>query len=192
MKLFADSRRASDFTGKYILLDTNFLSEILEDPDFFQDVLDFFKDGFLAIDPLVRFEFLRDTFLPERLEPKEKLINDAEIFFPVIDHYELFSKLQNNALLLSKIYVHQNQANCKPGFIDLMLASRLMLHPSRAVLVTANKKDFGSCVFDITTVMNIERRGSILSFVALIFNKTKFDTCMEELGEARGMQGRIV
>jgi len=51
------------------------------------------------------------------------------------------------------------------------------------ILVTGNKKDFPSCIFDTLTVINIEQSGdnSMKPYCAIKFNKTKFDKCLRNL-----------
>ena len=182
MKLLVDESASSKFTGKNIFLDNDFLSAIFGDEELFKNTLAFFSRGFLTIDSLVKFEFLRDTYLPPQRKLKEAFISKS-IFAPVTNHNDIFLRIQNNALLLSKIYTHTNQPNCKPSFIDLMLAGRMMFHENVGVLVTHNKKDFPSCVFNIETVLNAERTKDavLLSYSVISFNKRKFNTCYTNL-----------
>lgn len=182
MKLFVDERASSKFAGKYVFLDNDFLSEIFSDEELFKKTLEFFSRGFLTIDPLIKFEFLRDTYLPEQRKLKEDFISKA-VFTPAVSHNDIFVRLQSNALLLSKIYTHEKQPNCKPSFIDLMLAGRMMFHENIGVLVTRNKKDYPSCVFDIEIVLNAERPkdGVILSYSVLCFSRRKFNVCYRNL-----------
>lgn len=58
-----------------------------------------------------------------------------------------------------------------------------MYQEKNAVLITGNKRDFPSIIFDVITVLNIEQKGdgSIRSFCVVKFNKDKFDICYDEL-----------
>ncbi len=171
--------------GKYIFLDNDFLGKISEDVDLFNKTISLFSDGYLSVDPYVIIEFLRDIFVPKILAGKEKFIFNDKIFIPIISHQMIFNKLQQNALLLSKIYKHQQQgarSKCSSSFVDLFLAARIMLYSENSILVTGNKKDFPSSVFDLLGIIsNEEGDGSIRSFCILSFNKAKFEKCYEAL-----------
>ncbi|MDO8515174.1 MAG: hypothetical protein Q7S14_01615 [bacterium] len=118
------------------------------------------SQGSILVDPLVSFE----------------------PFGRVINHQEIFSKIQENALLLSKIYAHQNNS-CTSSFVDLFLAGRLMLNWSNSLLVTGNKKDFPSVIFDTFGVINVEQKGdgSMRAYTLLSFNPEKFTKCFNLL-----------
>jgi len=67
---------------------------------------------------------------------------------------ELFLKIKENALILSRIYAHHKIYSA--SVIDLLLAGRAMYHRYRPLILTGNKKDFPSCVFNIETVFTWE------------------------------------
>jgi len=58
-----------------------------------------------------------------------------------------------------------------------------MLHGTNRILITGNKKDFPSCVFDTVGIICIEEKsnGSIKPFTAIRLNYDKFDDCYEKL-----------
>ena len=182
--LFLKDKSAS-IEGKYIFFDNDFLSLILSDAELFQNSLDIFLKCFITIDPFTEFEFLRDVFLPEQRLIREKFVSDDNIFHPATSHQEIFNKIQENALILSKIYSHQSQKNGGKGgwsTVDLLLAGRLMLNSRTSLLITGNKRDFPTCVFDVVNVLNYEKNdGGIGSFCIIEFNKSKFESAYKKL-----------
>ena len=63
-----------------------------------------------------------------------------------------------------------------------MLASVLMYLNGKSVLITGNKKDFPSCVFDIVSVLNFEAAdGNVRAISIIKFNQEKFDECYKSL-----------
>jgi len=184
MRPFIDQSSKKLIQGKYIFLDNDFLGEVFKDEILFKDSFDFFSDGYPVIDPFTQFEFLRDVFLPEQRILKEKFIT-KEIFAPYINHQQVFLKLQENAILLSKIYMHQYQGRKnkqKTGPIDLLLASRVMYHSKQSVLVTGNNKHFPSFIFDVLAVINCqESDDSMRSFSIVEFSHDKFTNCYNQL-----------
>lgn len=167
--------------GKHVFLDNDFLTELLADENLFKEFIEKFSSCFLVLDPFTAFEFLRDAFLPEHREVREALLS-KEVFYPTVNHQEVFIKIQGNALILSKIYSQHGQSKgCST--IDLFLAGRLMHVGESGVLVTGNKKDFPACIFDTVGVINVERLSdlSTKAFSAVSFNKSKFDTAYEKL-----------
>ncbi len=184
MKVLPSENLKNVFENKYVYLDNDFLGILSEDEELFQSVLSFCGSN-LAVDPFTQIEFLRDIFIPKQIQAKEKFIFN-DFFVPIITHQDIYKKLQKNALLLSKIYKHQMQKKkyiaCKPSIVDLLLAARLMHYPNNSVLITGNKKDFPSCIFDSLGVINYEDNGGYMrSFTVIQFNKDLFETSLEEL-----------
>ncbi|HRH31642.1 MAG TPA: hypothetical protein PK950_03160 [Candidatus Paceibacterota bacterium] len=178
MKIYATSVTAELLKGKYILLDNDVLGIIFKDPEVFSDIAEIASQGWISIDPFTRFEFRRDVFEPKRRNLVEKFIS-SELFFPILHHHENFASIEENALLLSRIYRHQ-RVESKFSTVDLLLAGRLMYNQSNSVLITGNKKDFPSCVFDIIGIMNTEEGdGSIKPLSIVSFNQKKFDACFK-------------
>jgi len=170
---------------KYVLLDNDFLGAIFSDTDIFSDFLKLLSENYITLDSLTKFEFLRDVYLPEQKEIKEKFITDETIFHSFADEQTtVFKQAQENALLLSQIYAHQNVVP-RPSFVDLILAGKLMRFPGRTVIITGNKKDFPLCVFDTKAIINHESKkdGKIQVFSILEFNEVKFEKCLEDLSK---------
>ncbi|MFH1827025.1 MAG: hypothetical protein ABH812_01155 [bacterium] len=183
MKILTSSKIASATENKYIFFDNDFLSELFHDEEVFKEVLNIFPNNPLVVDPLTKFEFLRSVFLPSQTNLKKAFI-EKDIFAPATLYQEIFKKLQDNALLLSKIYAHQdrNRGTAKYSFVDLFLAARLMFQYNIALLVTGNKKDFPSYLFEVIGVINIEQADGIMKpYTVLRFNNDKFKKCNDEL-----------
>lgn len=184
------SREGLEYSkNKYVFLDTDFLSLLSQDVDVFEEVLIFLSDSFLVVDPLVEFEFLRDTFLPGQQSIKEQFVSNQEIFFPVDLNPITFLNIRENALVLSRVYAHQRQGKKRkenPSTVDLFLAARIMLNPASYCLLTGNKKDYSSSLFDTKTVLSFEtEEGDIRNFSILAFNPNKFNSCYGELANLK-------
>jgi len=183
MKILASSNTSSVIENKHLFFDNDFLSELFHDEEVLKEVLNIFRSNPLVVDPLIKFEFLRSVFLPAQTNLKKAFI-EKDIFVPANLHPEIFVKLQDNALLLSKIYAHQDsgRGTIKYSFVDLFLAARLMFQYKLALLVTGNKKDFPSYLFEVEGVINIEQSDGIMKpYSVLSFNNAKFKKCNEEL-----------
>lgn len=183
MDLIASSDIKTILSNKYLLVDSDFLSELYSNIPFLEEFLLISShSSYLMLDPTIVFEFLRDVYLPEVRKLKEKFVSDDDMFTPVIDHQSLFEKIQNNALLLSKIYAHNQKAK-GVSVSDLYLAARLMNMPKNSVLISGNKKHYPSCVFKLETVICFENTidESIRNFCILSFNQKAFDNSYNNL-----------
>ncbi len=180
MKIFHSEDASRLLQNKYIYLDNDFLSQLFYDEFTLKEALVILSRGILIIDSLTALEFLRDIFLPEQFN-KKKLFISKEPFAPASDHTDIYQRLHENSLLLSRIYSHQHQSKGN-SIVDLFLAARLM-YSQNSILITGNKKDFPPCVFDTLAVLNIEQGGdgSMRSFSVVQFNKSKFETCYSAL-----------
>lgn len=182
MKLYTDKESITLCAGKHLLLDNDFLSELLRDEEILQEFLIRFSSSFLIVDPLTEFEFLRDVFDPQQRRIKEAFIAKP-IFLPIANRQEIFLQLQENALLLSKLYSQKgHNKNTKISLVDLFLGARGMLNANSTMIVTGNKKDFPASIFDLIAVMNIEENdGSLKPYSVVSFNKTKFQKCYKDM-----------
>lgn len=169
--------------GKYKFLDNDFLSLLFYDEDLFVESLQFLGGNFL-IDAFTKFEFLRDVFQPEIRTNKETFISNDRVFADAELHHEIFRSLHANTLLLSRLYAHKKKAGVSP--VDLLLAAQLMRRSTSSVLVTGNKKDFPSFMFDTVTVMNYEQKdGSFKAISVVKFNSDKFASCQADYARMR-------
>ncbi len=173
MALLTEGINPKNFRNKYIFLDNDFLGIIFSSEEILRQSIKVLT-GYRTIDPFTKFEFLRDVFLPEIRDKKEEFISNP-IFSPVIEHQEIFKKINNNALILSRLYSHQGKSGA--SLVDLLLAANLMLY-REAILVTGNKKDFPDFIFDLVGVMNFEEKSGNIKAISIVkFNSTKFQTC---------------
>lgn len=185
MGIFLDENFKELVKGKYCQLDNDFLGALFNDNSLFLVMKDLLNDYPFVYDNLTSFEFFRDIFVPNQIELREKFLS-KDIFFPLTDHQEIYTKTQTNALILSKIYA-QNDSKLKiknsASFVDIYMASRLMSLGSKYLLVTGNKKDFPNYIFDTKGIItNEEANGSLRNYSLLSFNPDKFDKCFRELG----------
>ena len=185
MGTFLDENFKESVKGKYCQLDNDFLGALFSDNFLFLAMKDLLNDYPFVYDNLTSFEFFRDIFVPNQIELREKFLS-KDIFFPLTDHQEIYTKTQTNALILSKIYA-QNDSKLKikntASFVDIYMASRLMSLGSKYLLITGNKKDFPSYIFDTKgIIVNEEANGFMRNYSLLAFNPDKFDKCFEELG----------
>lgn len=186
MKLFFSDKTSEIIKESSILIDNDFLSLIYHDEKLLKEFLNLLSRKQVYLYPLTEFEFLRDVYDPKQRILKEKFI--AQQIFGHIKpdtHMKVFSKLLENALILSKIFAHQTIKGTKnsSSFIDLLLAAFLMfLKKRKIILITGNKKDFPSCVFDTVSVLNSEQEdGNMRSICIIEFNQNNFDSCYSQL-----------
>lgn len=181
MHLLSNKDLNGILTNQYVLLDGDFLGKLYEDEEFLGEFVSLLSKSSLMLDPMVAFEFLRDVFDPEYRKQKEKFLDD-EIFNKTNNHQNVFLKIQENALLLSKIYAHKNKSK-GVSTSDLYLASRIFQLPSNSVLITGNKKHFPSCVFSVVGVINVEdqKDESIRSFSILKLDKNNLEKSYSDL-----------
>lgn len=176
---------ASDSVEKrHVLLDNDFLGCLFADKELFTQAVRLLSRSILTIEPFVAFEFLRDIYLPEQRNLREKFLGNRDLFFQAPDHTDVYSKLRNNALILSKIYAHQTgKHRAKPSVVDLILSARLMNFPDHYALITGNTKDFPEVIFDIKSVLTIRKPGDgeLKTFGIMQFNIKKYDSCYKNL-----------
>lgn len=181
MRFFLNEKDILSIKDIFVFVDNDFLGILFSDEEALTQISELFSNCFM-VDPLIKFEFLRDIFLPTQRIIKEEFISNPQFFSPTENHPEVFKRVQGNAIYLSQIYSHKN-TSAKPSIADLFLAGRLMNYADKSVLITGNKKDFPSCVFSTITVLNYEQEGddSIKPFSILKFDTKKFKNCEIDL-----------
>jgi len=173
MSVPAPYLKTEDLKDTYIFLDNDFLGSIFSDVELLHGSLELVGEQ-LVISTFTRIEFLRDVYLPEIRKKKESFL-ESKVFLPMADHQIVFEKTRENALLLSRLYAHNKKVGA--SLVDLLLAGTLMMY-EKAVLVTGNKKDFPSFLFDTVGVMNFEQvDGGMRAISVVKFNPDKFRAC---------------
>ena len=184
MSLFQSNNLVNSIKGKDIFLDNDFLNELFKSEEFFASLINIIASSYPIIEPLISFEFLQTVYVPKEINPRVKFLN-SELFYPAINHIDIFLKMQENALILSKVYAHSKQFR-NPSAVDLLLAGRIMFSRQKdPYLITGNKKDYPSCVFDTVDMFAWEdtKDGSVKNYFVLRFNKGKFDRCFAQLSK---------
>jgi hypothetical protein len=185
MRIFPSIDSGFTNDGSYIFLDTNFIKALFDEEGLLEFSLKFFDGATFIIHPLVKFEFLRDIYIPEQKEIKEKFVSQEVVFFPEETNNEIARKAENRAMILSSIYRHQKDKyknDPKPSYVDLTLASRVGDNPKKYFILTQNKKDFPICIFDVLATIMVEKdSGEVPTYFLLKFNEQKFATCVEEM-----------
>jgi len=185
MPIFVSDDCKNLLREQYVLLDNDFIGEIFNDENCFENAMELLSQSYLMVEPLTKFEFLRDIFIPRQRELREKFIAQ-EIFIPTPLHSDIYKKIFDNALTLSKIYSHHKEKNrACPSVIDLILASRMVLIGGRYLLITSNAKDFPGIIFDVIGTIVVQQKGdgTLKTFGILKLNLTKFNLCIEELSK---------
>lgn len=188
MRAFSDPPVFKALSGSYLFFDSAFVIALLQDEEFMASFFEKAQGCDFYIDTFVEFELLRGAYASQLLTRKEFLSKWTD---RVILHPELMTALIDNALVLSRIYAHQKSngenASKSASFVDLFLAAQLMKHAGRSYLITPNKKDFPSCIFDVDgTIVYVPEGGSPTTHFVLSFNKAKFDECYADLAKADG------
>lgn len=181
MHLLSNQNIFDVLQNNYLILDSDFLGKLFDEPEFLEDFLLVSKASSILLDPFIAFEFLRDVFDPEIKKLKEVFL-DSDFFNPATNHSDLFLKIQEQALILSKIYAHNNRSK-GVGTIDLFLAARLLKSPVNTLIITGNKKDYPSCIFNIKAVLNIEDQNSesVRCFSVVELDREKLKKCYDNL-----------
>jgi len=181
MALFLDEKFTEVVKEKYLLVDNDFLGALFNHEELLSKMQTIFADSYFVYSNITTFEFLRDIYVPKQRELREQFLS-KDIFFPLTEHQEIYTRTQDMALILSKIYSHHGLRS--PSFVDIFLASRLVSLEERYLLITGNKKDFPSFIFDTKGVLTIEDdNGSLRNYCLLFFNRFKFNQCFSELNK---------
>lgn len=192
MSLIANNNLVSIFGNKDIYLDNDFLCRLQKDQDLTRDFCKLLTHSeSLKIDSLVEFEFLRDVCNPKQLQLIKEFLSKSFFSFPN-DDSNIFKKIKNNAVIISKIYKIKNclpedrkSKNGGPSISDFFLAARIMTNYNNSLLITGNKRHFPSYLFDVNYVINTENpeNGIINHFFVISFNIEKFQDCFKKLNQ---------
>ncbi len=135
----------SKIKGQNVFLDNDFLSLVFKDETIFEEIFKILSETTIVIEAHTKFEFLRDIYIPADRVAHENFINQ-DLFHHIPPHQDVLKQVWGNAQTLSCIYGYKGKAK-GVSFVDFMLAGRMMLHKN-IFLLSGNKKDFPSCIFD--------------------------------------------
>lgn len=184
MRVFYSTNLQSIIKNKCIYFDGDFLNELFNNKeDILVKVTNLFSVANILIDIYIEFEFLRDVFLPKQRILKEDFLS-KDIFLSTNNHPEVLVKIRENALLLSKIYAHNEKAK-GVSFVDLHLAARVMFQHTNSILLTGNKRHF-SKVFNTVDLINIEQEDETFKpYYLLDFDLKRFNECNTNLANVK-------
>lgn len=193
LKTFYSQNFAQSISRPFIFIDNDCLNYVYDHAVLLNELTDDFGLKKLFIYPFTEFEFLRDISLLEIRLLKQQFIENP--FFSKIStdlHMKNLPKFIENALLLSKIYTQEKYTG-KSSFVDLLLAGMLMAIKNKGALITGNRKDFPSCIFDTLGTINLEFDHDDHKIIyVLAFNKDKFEECNNKLQEADKKQSQKI
>jgi len=180
MSFHVNENISNTLKGQYLLLDNDFLAVMFSDEKDYSYLVKLLASSYMVVDQLTVFEFLRDIYVPEQRQVREKFIANDQLFLPTPKHSDIFSKIQDNALILSKIYAHhRNKHGASPSLVDLFLAARVMLTRGKYLIITGNKRDYPNILFDTVEILTLESAdGSLQPFAVLKFNLKNFNELM--------------
>jgi hypothetical protein len=175
IELHATSDIQNTLSNNYLLPDNDFLSELYKNINFLKKFIEYSSRSNILLESMVAFEFLRDVFDPKYRQAKEKFL-DNEFFNKTTNHVSIFNKIQDSALLLSKIYAHQGKSKGVSN-TDLYLAARMMSLPKNSLLITGNKIHFPSCIFTLVTIISLYDSISenVQNYYVLKFDQNSFN-----------------
>lgn len=175
---------------RYIIADTDFLDRLSKEEDLLSQIKELATNSPLVVHQYVRFEFIRDSHLPETIKNREAFLN-SPFFLPLpsrtkplqTEYYNLVEKMQNNALTISRIFAHKGV--CKPSFVDLMLSGTCFLLTEKALIATGNRKDYPALIFDTLGTINYDNKNLTHSYTFWLLSPSveKFNKCYEDLSK---------
>jgi len=183
MSIVLSDNISSVLKDRYILLDTCFLSEQLHDEEFLKKSFSLFSESYLIIEPLVKLEFLRDIFLPGEKFLRKKFI-EKDAFIPAPLHADIYQKIFDNALTISRLYKQNNNRHrATPKLVDLILVARIVLTNFNYLLITRDVNHFPAILFDLvaTIVVRQDKESELRSFGVLELNVDKFNGLLDKL-----------
>ncbi len=189
MRLLKTEGFCQELLDHLVCVDTDFLGFIFRHDPVLQLFNELAQKSSFLIDSLTEFEFMRDVYAPKQRFLRERFIKQ-DFFKKAPSGLSLGKSIQENALILSKIYALNNRSK-GVSFVDLMLSGRIIAQ-KKTLILSGNKKDFPSCVFEAKGVLNFEDNGfpAPKSFWLISYNETKFDTCYQHLKKVEKLQSR--
>lgn len=179
-----DSSTIDAIKGKYIIIDTNILSDSSSSLEFYQTLYKIFSNNPFLIDPIVKLEFLRGAYITKTYKEKSAFLN-IEIFSPMTDHQDIYKKVYDSAFNIARIYSHHKKPSIPLG--DILITARQEIQSTKnCYFLTEDKEDFTTLLFDRITILNFEKENKdgqdYLQHIQLLkFNHQKFKDCLDSL-----------
>ncbi len=175
MQIYYDKSRQEKLGKNTVFLDNNILANLFSDEKLLSEVtLKLFPESDFLVDPVIKFEFLRDTYFPEQIQARENFI-DHEPFINLSSHQEIHHQLQEKALELSRLLRSKGKQSTPQN--DLFLMARMQLHP-HLILLTGDFSDFGDTLFDRLNVITIEQERALSHWQVIKFSEEKYQKCL--------------
>jgi len=169
----------------YIIPDTNILSLMSCDTNFFTLFLKLSKNAQILIDPTAKLEFLRGDYQEHFLNDKLRFLT-YEGFLTMLDHYKMHRDVYEIALTISRIFAQNGKT--KINFGDLLIMSRIAIYPQTTpmILATLDSNDFNTLIFDRIGIITLDRitkdKKDAFSIVQFLqFNKDKLTECTAKI-----------
>lgn len=184
MNTHFDPKKIVGIKGKYIILDTNVLSDSSSDAEFYKTIYKILENNPILIDPIVKLEFLRGAYAEKTYREKNTFLK-IEIFSLMADHQDIYKKVYDSAFNIARIYSHNKKSNIPLG--DILITARQEVQGGRdCYFLTEDKEDFTSLLFDRIAIFSFERINrdghDYLQHLQLLkFNHQKFKKCLENL-----------
>jgi len=177
--LVLDNDFLDQISEGWVFVDNDFLTALFESKELIEKIVKHNPSIVLLIDPLTKFEFLRDVIDLEQRELKEKFLANEELFSLILNKHEHFSKAQENAIEISRPHASIKPQIPRPDTVDLLLTARVFLHSGK--LVTGNKKHFSAFMFDVKSSFLIhDHKNEWRDFYVLTSNHKKYNKLAKE------------
>lgn len=181
MNIYYDHNISPPNGADWLFLDTNILSKLYYCQELVNPFRNIFSPFSIIIDSYIKFEFTRNEFWQENFDNKTKFLNTIPA---VAEIQELDSETSvlENASLLSKIYTYKlGKKGGSIPVVDLLLMARVMNY-DHSLLLTADKQDFTTIVFDRINIFTFEDRDDHLTHIQLLkFNQDKFKQLQDKI-----------
>lgn len=184
MNTHFDPEKILAIKGKYIIIDTNVLSDSSTDAEFYKTLYKIFENNPILIDPIVKLEFLRGAYIEKTYKEKSAFLK-IEIFNAMADHQDIYKKVYDSAFNIARIYSHNKKYNIPLG--DILITARQEVQTGTdCYFLTEDKEDFTALLFDRKAVISFERvnrdgQDHLQHLQLLKFNHQKFKKCLENL-----------
>lgn len=148
----------SSLKNKHLLLDTNFLKDVVFKPTIYKTFISELKksDVTLAVIDFVKYELLKGSSGITKYKEREEFISSiADVTIPIMpDTYQLvYELIQSYGIDGSTIHI-----------TDLLLGAILMQYKKNIFLITRDTTDFIQAIFDLLFVVNAPHAKGILTY----------------------------